>query len=63
MTIVEFLESDEGKKLSRAEWSRRIGVTRGYLTQLAGGHKVPSLHLAVRIDEITGGKVTPYDWL
>lgn len=62
MTIQEFLTTKEGKKYCRAEWARRIHVTRGYFSQLAQGGKTPSLALAVFIERLTGGKVTCEDW-
>lgn len=62
MTIAEFLDAPEGKIHRPAEWARRIGITRGYLNQLATHGKVPSLHVVMDIHRTTNGLVTPFDW-
>lgn len=62
MKMLDFLASPDGRPYSQAEWARRFGVTRGYLHQLANNGKVPSLHVALVIDRVTQGAVTPYDW-
>jgi transcriptional regulator with XRE-family HTH domain len=43
---------------SRTAWADRIGISRSYLSDILNGHKIPSLAVAVRIEELTGGKVT-----
>ena len=43
---------------SRTVWADRIGISRSYLSDILNGHKIPSLPVAVRIEELTGGKVT-----
>jgi DNA-binding transcriptional regulator YdaS (Cro superfamily) len=61
MQLKTFLTTD-GATYSQAHWARTWGITSGYLSQLAGGIKVPSLQLALLIEDRTVGKVTCYDW-
>ncbi len=63
MKLTDFLNTPEGGKVSKAEWGRRAGITRGYISQLAEGVKTPSLEVALRIEKATAGKVTPHDWI
>jgi len=46
---------------SQSELARRLGVTQGRVSQLAGGAQ-PSLELAVKIAAVTGNKVRPQDF-
>lgn len=62
MTIQEFLDTEAGRRYCKAEWARRLQVTRGYFSQLSQGSKTPSLPLAVFIEEISDGKVKCSDW-
>ena len=43
---------------SRSAWADKIGISRSYLSDILNGNKVPSLPVAVRIERLTGGKVT-----
>jgi len=63
MTLSEFLDSEEGSKFSRAEWARRFGITRGYLSQLSSGNRSPRIPLAVKIEDETEGKVSIRSWV
>jgi 3,4-dihydroxy 2-butanone 4-phosphate synthase/GTP cyclohydrolase II len=47
--------------VSQSELARRIGVTQGRVSQLAGG-ALPSLELAKKIAVATGNKVRPQDF-
>jgi DNA-binding transcriptional regulator YdaS (Cro superfamily) len=41
--------------------AERLGITKARVSQLISGD-LPSLGLAFRIKEMTGGQVTPNDW-
>lgn len=62
MQLAEFLKTQDGQKFSRAEWARRFNVTRGYLTLIASGSRVPSLALAIYIEKATDGMVPANEW-
>jgi len=62
MKLIEFLATPEGSRISQAQWARDLRLTGGYLSQLSNGIKVPSLQVALLIEDRTKGKVTPYDW-
>lgn len=62
MTFKEWLTTPEGSRVSQAEHGRKWNLTNGYLSQLANGIKVPSLQVALLIEDRTKGKVTPHDW-
>lgn len=48
--------------VSRAALAERLGVSRGYMSDLANGNKKPSLEIAMRIHLATGGEVTLESW-
>lgn len=62
MTLKEFLETPRGSRISQAQWARNMGLTSGYVSQLANGFKTPSLPIALLIEARTDGMVTCYDW-
>ena len=62
MQLRDFLATPEGSRISHAQWARDIGLTTGYFSQLVNEIKVPSLQVALLIEDRTGGKVTCYDW-
>lgn len=62
MTLAEYLNTPEGSMLSKAEWSRRMFISRGYMTQLVAGDSVPSLGLAIYIEKLTEGAVPANSW-
>jgi transcriptional regulator with XRE-family HTH domain len=43
---------------SQREFARAVGISEGYLSLIIAGAKIPRLRVAVRIEELTGGKVT-----
>lgn len=63
MRLKEFLASPEGRRLSQSQWARDWGLTSGYVSQLVNGIKLPSLQVALLIEDKTDGKVTCYDWI
>lgn len=48
--------------VSRAALAELLGVSRGYMSDLANGNKKPSLEIAMRIHLATGGAVTLESW-
>lgn len=46
----------------QAALAAAIGVSRGYMSQLVGGSKQPSLSLAFKIAQATGGAVPVTAW-
>lgn len=63
MKLAEYLETPEGKSVSQAEWGRRCGLSRGYISQLRDGEKTPSIVAAYHIQVATGGAVSMEDWV
>jgi len=63
MTLHEFLQSPTGKKYSQAHWARTFGLSRAYFNQLASGVKIPSLSVALHLDERTDGMINIRKWL
>lgn len=63
MKLKDFIASPEGKVVSQAEWARRVGVTRGYFSQLVKEEKQPSLQVAYDLEQVTGGAVRMQDWV
>lgn len=63
MKLRSFLDTPKGSSISMAEWARRIGVTRGYFSQLANGDKMPSIDVAWTIEKATQGEVRMQDWV
>ena len=49
--------------LSRERFASTLGISRGYLSGLEHGKKLPSLDLAVRIDRLTHGAVPVASWV
>jgi len=47
--------------LTQDAFGRAVGVTQGRIAQLLQGG-LPSMALAIRIEEATGGEVTRADW-
>lgn len=39
-----------------------LGVSRGQVGMYTSGRSLPSLEQAVKIERLTGGKVSPDDW-
>src|ERR1044071_9169535 len=49
-------------KTTRADFARGVGISAGRITQICEG-EMPSLDLAERIAQVTGGAVTPNDFV
>jgi transcriptional regulator with XRE-family HTH domain len=45
-------------KTTKTAFAERLGISRGYLQHILSGIKNPSVKLAKKIEEITGGKVS-----
>lgn len=58
MTLKEWLQKKGRKQTWMAE---QIGVTETYVSLIANGRR-PSLSLALKIREVTGGAVDPGSW-
>lgn len=41
----------------------KLGINRGYMSQLASGRKLPSLQLAAEIEKVTDGAVPVGCWI
>lgn len=50
------------QKMTQSAMAIMAGVTKGYISQLSSGKRRPSLDVALRIDEVTEGGVSVYDW-
>jgi transcriptional regulator with XRE-family HTH domain len=48
---------------NRSAWAERLGISRSYLSDLLNRKKTPSLELAVRIQNLTGGAVPASSWI
>ena len=53
----------EEAKLGQAVFAEGIGVTQATVSRLARGKMVPSLELALAIENATGGKVPMSSWV
>lgn len=60
MTLREFLEE---KRITYREFAEQLNIHLQSLKNIAYGKKKPSLELAIRIEELTEGRVTPKDLL
>jgi len=58
--LLTYLTETRTKQAALAE---TLGVSRGYLSELAGGTKKPSLDLAFAIERATGGAVPASVWV
>lgn len=45
-------------KTTKTAFAEKIGISRGYLQHILSGIKNPSVKLAKKIENITGGKVS-----
>ncbi len=50
-------------KTTKKDFAEKVGISRGYLQHLLSGIKSPSVKLAKKIEEATGGKVTKEELL
>jgi len=51
------------RKIKKGEFAKKIGVGLPTLSRLLNGTRMPSLALADRIYDETGGSITVKDWL
>ncbi len=56
-TLSEWIESEVAAGAKRVEVARRIGISRSYMVEIASGTKRPSLDVAFKIEDATGGAV------
>ena len=52
-----------GRRIRLVKVSELVGVTPGYMSRIKEGHVLPSLPVALRIRDVTGGEVSPDDLL
>jgi transcriptional regulator with XRE-family HTH domain len=58
MTLTQYLDA---KKITQAEFARRLGVNQGTVSKLCRAGR-PSWRLAARIEDETGGAVPVSVW-
>jgi hypothetical protein len=58
----KFLDSKEGRLLSRSQWAVKIKVSPSFIAHLASGIRLPGLATAHRIEEATNGVITMQSW-
>lgn len=58
--LLSYLEATKTRQSALAEV---LGVSRGYMSELVGGTKQPSLELAFAIERATGGAVPASSWV
>lgn len=52
----------EARKANKAEFARRVGISRSHLTLIIQGKRGVSVDVAKRIAEETGGDFSPSDF-
>lgn len=57
--LVSYLKATRTKQ---ADLAKKIGVSRGYMSELAAGNKMPSLPVAFAIEDATDGAVPASCW-
>jgi len=70
MNIRDYRESSPGKstRVAFCQWindylgQRRLNISVPYLRDLESGRSVPSLALAIAVEDATGSKVKVRDW-
>lgn len=60
---MKFADWIDSRGLLRAEIARRLGVSQGHVTDLCNNRFWPTRAMAQRIWRLTGGEVTPNDYL
>jgi len=58
MKLLDYLKT---YKITQEEFASKLGVTRPFVTRIANGKQNPPLRLAIKITEISEGKVTAAD--
>ncbi len=60
MDLKEYLDVH---RITYKEFSERLGINRQSLQNVVYGNKKPSLDLAIKIEELTKGQITPRELL
>lgn len=60
MTLSDFLTEAQ---LTHAEFGRKIQTTQATVSRYANGSRVPRPAVMARIQAVTGGRVTPNDFI
>lgn len=64
MDLYEFFyKYKKSNNCTMNDFALELGVTRSHLTKVMKGHNPPSTKLALRAEEITNGKVKPWEML
>jgi DNA-binding XRE family transcriptional regulator len=50
------------QKLSQGEFAEKLGVTRWMVNSIETGRRIPSMNLAIKVQQVTSGAVTPNDF-
>lgn len=58
--LKQYLAASGTKQSALAE---QLGISRGYMSEIVGGTKIPSLVLAFRLERATGGAVPAVVWV
>lgn len=48
---------------TQAKLADELGISRGYMSELVAGSKIPSLGVAVAIERATGGAIPASSWV
>lgn len=62
MTLLELIQLPEHRGTSRKDWSKRLGLSNSYLSEILNGRKTPSISVIRQIAEKTDGAVPPAAW-
>lgn len=60
MTLREYLFK---KRLTQEQFAESVGLTRSHLSRIVSGALIPSRKTALKIEEVTKGKVTANELL
>ncbi|MBX3543602.1 helix-turn-helix transcriptional regulator [Chelatococcus sp.] len=60
MRLLAYLQT---KKISGADFARMIGASQAAVNRYCNGRRMPHAAMLLKIHEITGGQVTPNDFL
>lgn len=52
----------KSQNLTQDELAEKIGVSRWMVNRLEAGERTPSFDLAIKMQELSGGKVKPMDF-
>lgn len=48
---------------TQTAWADLLGISKGYLSDIVNGNRVPSLEVAVAIERATDGRVLASSWV